>query len=253
MNSEHPYLHPDNFEKHDCSGAECPYCSSFPTGKSTFKEYCGMKDVETLRTLRTLWEKINGSAATIYRTPPSTSIPKIRPSVTLTQQKQLDNFCDGRGYAVKEWPKCILPSVTIIMPHGNHWNEGGPWNVLCHLRSDNGFWGFPGGAQNIGESIVQCAKREMLEETGVHAHILGAVALDSDPCKHAICSYDDGTVQYTNVTFLATWITGDLMPSDESLFLRWCHTDNLPQPFLKSHRWRLHQAMAHHGSYISVL
>src|SRR5262245_6942318 len=34
-------------------------------------------------------------------------------------------------------------------------------------RADNGFWAMPGGAMELGESIVDCAVREVWEETGV--------------------------------------------------------------------------------------
>ena len=159
---------------------------------------------------------------------------------------------DSRGLAVRTDATALLPSTTIIVPHGRHWPEGGPWQVLCHQRADNGYWGFPGGAQQVGESLAACAVREMEEECGILVDILGAVAIDSDPARGAVCVYPNGTVHYCNVTFLATWITGKLVCSEESVTLRWCSTAALPEPFLPTHRWRLAQAMAHQGAYIAL-
>ena len=38
--------------------------------------------------------------------------------------------------------------------------------VLLQKRSDFGVWGFPGGTQEIGESIEQTLVREVCEEVG---------------------------------------------------------------------------------------
>lgn len=35
---------------------------------------------------------------------------------------------------------------------------------------DAGLWGFPGGHVELGESALEAAARELVEETGVHAH-----------------------------------------------------------------------------------
>ncbi len=43
--------------------------------------------------------------------------------------------------------------------------------VLLQKRGDKNKWGFPGGALEIGESIEECAIREVKEETGLDVEI----------------------------------------------------------------------------------
>jgi ADP-ribose pyrophosphatase YjhB (NUDIX family) len=43
--------------------------------------------------------------------------------------------------------------------------------ILLMRRSDNGFWGPPGGYVELGESVAAAAAREVLEETGVRIEL----------------------------------------------------------------------------------
>ena len=40
------------------------------------------------------------------------------------------------------------------------------------VKTHNDVWGFPKGKRNSGESMLDCAKRELLEETGIHSELL---------------------------------------------------------------------------------
>lgn len=39
--------------------------------------------------------------------------------------------------------------------------------ILLQKRSDNGYWDYPAGSMELGESFEECARREVLEETGL--------------------------------------------------------------------------------------
>jgi len=39
--------------------------------------------------------------------------------------------------------------------------------ILLGRRADNGYWDYPAGSMELGESFEECARRETLEETGL--------------------------------------------------------------------------------------
>ena len=51
--------------------------------------------------------------------------------------------------------------------------------VLLIKRSDNGEWAFPAGSMELGETMRECAIREVLEETGLVARAVTPFALYS--------------------------------------------------------------------------
>lgn len=53
----------------------------------------------------------------------------------------------------------ILPTASVIVVDADG-------NILLQHRSDNGYWGLPGGAMELGESFEETARREVLEELG---------------------------------------------------------------------------------------
>ena len=67
----------------------------------------------------------------------------------------------------------------------------------------------------LGESLGDCARREVQEETGLEVELSGIVGTYSDP-KH-VFSYDDGEVrQEFSICFLAQVVSGDIAVSEES-------------------------------------
>src|SRR3990167_9065612 len=144
----------------------------------------------------------------------------------------LTSFVDSCGKPVSCWPSKLLPSTCVLVTRVTRHAQ----QLLCHLRSDNVCWGFLGGAQHIGESIEDCAIREVEEESGLHVTLTHLLCVDSDPRHGSINVYPDGhIVQYTCVSFAAEVLPTSpktLRCSPESLALRWCRLDQLPSPFL---------------------
>ena len=53
--------------------------------------------------------------------------------------------------------------------------------LLLIRRSDNGEWALPAGAQELGESISDCLKREVKEETGLDVIAAEPISLYTAP------------------------------------------------------------------------
>ena len=62
----------------------------------------------------------------------------------------------------------MVPSVNVVVV-----NDAG--EVLMIRRSDNDNWAVPGGAIDLGESMVEAAVRETREESGIECRITGIV------------------------------------------------------------------------------
>ena len=69
--------------------------------------------------------------------------------------------------------------------------------VLLQRRVDNGLWGLPGGILEPGESMLDCARRELYEESGLSAGELRLTGVYSDPQYDVVYPNGDEVQQYT--------------------------------------------------------
>ena len=97
----------------------------------------------------------------------------------------------------------------------------GPEGILMIKRGKpprKGSWSLPGGAQELGETVNQAARREVKEETGLDVEILGLVDV-VDLIRHD----DEGTLEYhyTLVDVAATVIGGTLTAGSDAMDARW--------------------------------
>jgi ADP-ribose pyrophosphatase YjhB (NUDIX family) len=106
--------------------------------------------------------------------------------------------------------------------------------VLLIRRADNGYWSIPGGAMELGESIADCAMREVWEETGIRASRAEAFAIYSGP-EYTYTNVFGDTYQSFLVAFeLAAW-SGELLPDpEEASEAGFFPPDDLPEPSSRS-------------------
>ncbi|SCF02451.1 ADP-ribose pyrophosphatase YjhB, NUDIX family [Micromonospora haikouensis] len=106
--------------------------------------------------------------------------------------------------------------------------------VLLIRRSDNGQWAMPAGAMELGESIADCAVREVREETGLRALRVGAFALYTGPDRITTNMYGH-TYQVFTVAFRVEDWDGELVrATDETTDAGFFHRDRFPAPLSAS-------------------
>lgn len=100
--------------------------------------------------------------------------------------------------------------------------------LLLIRRADNGLWALPAGAMELGESITDCAAREVREETGLVALRTTPFAVYSGPAYTFTNMFGDTYQLYMTSFRIDDW-GGDLVrTTDETTDARFFAPDELP-------------------------
>lgn len=126
---------------------------------------------------------------------------------------------DLRKY-VGHQPVIMASACVLVLNNKNQ--------VLLQRRADNGFWGYPGGSMELGESFEDCARREVLEETGLECIELTYFTNMSGEKMHYI--YPNGDEVYiAEVVFLCNNYKGELkVQQTEALEQKFFDLQSLP-------------------------
>jgi ADP-ribose pyrophosphatase YjhB (NUDIX family) len=120
----------------------------------------------------------------------------------------------GREYPDRPWV-----GIGCIVFRGDH--------VLLVRRGKPpriGTWSIPGGAQHLGETAEQAARRELFEEAGVE---VGPLALAT--VVDAISHDDEGRTlyHYTIIDFAGVWVSGEACAGDDVSEVAWVRPEEL--------------------------
>lgn len=93
----------------------------------------------------------------------------------------------------------------------------------------HGTWCLPGGHFEYGESLMDAAKRELREETGIISDNLEFVHIINDPEEHT---------HYVHINFLAKDFQGEAEVTEPDKFAewRWFEIDQLPEDIFSGHK-----------------
>lgn len=119
----------------------------------------------------------------------------------------------------REYPTRPFVGIGIVVIKGDHvllCRRGKPPNI--------GTWTLPGGAQDLGETCEDAARRELMEETALS---VGALHF----CAHVdvVRRDDDERVRfhYTILDFAARWESGEPLAGSDVSEVRWAPMDAL--------------------------
>lgn len=86
-----------------------------------------------------------------------------------------------------------------------------------------GQWSLPGGRIELGETAAAAALRELAEETGVEARLLGLI----DVVDGVFTSRESGEVtrHYVMIDYAARWISGEPVAGDDAADARFVSLD----------------------------
>jgi len=98
--------------------------------------------------------------------------------------------------------KFVHPAARILIE-----NEKGEF-LFIH-RADNGLLGIPAGGLEENETIEECIKREVYEETGLKLKNLTTIGISSNPKTQTVQYLNGDVIQYFCIEFLSTAWEGE--------------------------------------------
>lgn len=135
----------------------------------------------------------------------------------------------------------IVPGVSVAVT-----NEAG--QLLLIRRTDNDRWAIPGGAQEVGETPLEAAHREICEETGIICEITTLIGIFSSPRNVIKFTSNNEVRQEFSILFLGHPTGGSIASNPESREVAWHdREDILKLPMTPAQRRRVHQVLNFNG------
>ena len=135
----------------------------------------------------------------------------------------------------REYPEHPIAGVAAVVMRDDH--------VLLVQRGREpakGLWGLPGGMLELGETLAEAVRREVLEECGIEVDV-GPLVGVFEPMQRD----DEGRLRYHYVVldYLARYVSGDLHAADDADDARWVRLETLERlPMLAATRDMIRKA-----------
>ena len=130
----------------------------------------------------------------------------------------------------------LVGSRTLITPSARAIIRNDQGHILLIQRSDDSTWGMPAGFMELQESILDCLKREVWEETGLEVLEATPIALYTEPrFAHTAASGDQ--IQVFAVVFrVERWQGSIVTCTDETTHACFFAPDDLPMDMTALYR-----------------
>jgi 8-oxo-dGTP pyrophosphatase MutT (NUDIX family) len=127
--------------------------------------------------------------------------------------------------------RSLVGSRTLIAPGARAFITDRDGRVLLVCERDHGAWALPAGGIELGESIMDCLRREVREETGLEVLSATAVAIYSEPRFNFINAHGNSHQMFAVLFRVDEW-RGDVMrETDETSDARWFPVDDSSELF----------------------
>lgn len=135
------------------------------------------------------------------------------------------------------------PAVNSIKPAAAVAILNSKRELLMLHRQDNKKWTMPGGTLEFGESMTECALREVKEESGLDIVIKDIIGTYTDP--NIRVAYSDGEVrQEFTVVYYGEALNYEVILDDESSQFQWVSLDEVATlPLADSQKRRLQDVL----------
>ena len=124
----------------------------------------------------------------------------------------------------KKWghDPIILTGAGVILVNDKQ-------EILLGRRADNGYWAYPAGSMELGESFEECARRETLEEAGLLCGELELLMLRSG--KDTYYEYpNQDKVYFAGAVYVCHEFTGEMKVQEEEVIEQaFFPLDSLPE------------------------
>lgn len=137
------------------------------------------------------------------------------------------------------------PAVNSIRPAAAVAIINPKRELLMLHRMDNKKWTMPGGTLEFGESMTECALREVKEESGLDVKILDIIGTYTDP--NIRVAYSDGEVrQEFTIVYYGEALNYDVNLDDESSQFKWVPLDEIiGLPLADSQKRRIEDVLSY--------
>lgn len=132
----------------------------------------------------------------------------------------------------------IKPAAAVAILNSKH-------QLLMLHRKDNQKWTMPGGTLEFGESMTECALREVKEESGLNVTIKDIIGTYTDP--NIRVAYSDGEVrQEFTIVYYGKALNYDISLDDESSQFQWIPLDEVIRlPLADSQKRRIEDVLSY--------